>query len=58
MSAYVSLAKDNRALISAPRTNALRFPVHRTILRMKRKGKMANIYKSNVDPSDSDFYVV
>lgn len=55
MSAYITLSKRNRREFR-DRLTPVKLQTQRTVLRMKRKGKMANIYKSNNNSIDSDFY--
>lgn len=67
MSSFVSLASYNRnnfpqlytvqpPFVAPSKSGTVKLSVSRSILRMKRKGKMANIYKSNTDKTDHDFF--
>lgn len=55
MSAFINRSAINTKSGGLLVNDRQKFPRHRTILRMKRKGKMANIYKSSWDRTDVDF---
>lgn len=58
MSAWISRSSDRTTLgkvVKEPSPNWNNFKRGRTIMRMKRKGKMANIYKSNIFLAGADY---